>query len=252
MKTKRYIAAGLTFTAALIFVSSSFAADIYMKMKQHSDAFEMMGQKQPAKDVIQDVWMAKEMISTSDAEQTSIIRLDKGVIYMINHKEKKYAEIPLDMSKMMPDMEGGEMAGMKDMMQNMMKMKITITPTGEKKKINNWNCQKYMQQIEMFMGPMTAEVWATEDIKIDADLYANYASSMFRQMPGMQAYVDEIQKEMKKIKGVTVLSTTEMAVMGQKMKSSMELMEVKEGNAPSSAFEVPKGYKKEKMEGMPR
>ena len=235
---------------AMLMCNSLFAADIYMKMKQHTDAFEMMGQKQPAQDLVQEVWMGVDKISTSDGETGSIVLLDKGVIYIINHKEKSYFEMPTDMSELAPDAGEREMAEMQGMMQGMMKVNITVTPTNEKKKINKWNCTKYIQKVESFMGPMTMEVWASEEIRIDPDLYANYASSLFRQMPGMQNYLEDIQKEMKKIKGVGVLTVTDMQIMGQSMKSSTELLEVKEGKAPADAFTVPKGYTKKKMEGM--
>ena len=239
---------GMVIIFVLFLCNTAFTADIYMKIKTHTDGFEMMGQKQPAQDLIQEVWMTKDRISTSSKEQASVILLDKKVMYIINHTKKTYMEMPMDFSKMMPDADDAEMKGM---MQNMMKVKISVTPTEEKKKINKWNCKKYIQKIETFMGPMNMEVWASEDIKIDQNLYLKYASSMFSQMPGMQAYIKEIEKEMKKIKGVTVLSMTDMAVMGQSMKSSTELLEVKEGKAPAKAFEIPKGYKKTKMEGMP-
>ena len=233
----------------VLFSNSLFAADIYMKMKQHSDEFEMMGQKQPAKDVIQTVWLSTNKISTTDEERTTIMLLDKGIIYVINHKERSYFEMSTDVSKMMPEADKQEMAEMQGVMQGMMKMSITVTPTGETKKINNWSCKKYIQKIESFMGPMNIEIWATEDIKIDPDLYSNYASDMFRQMPGMQSFIEDIQKEMKKIKGVSVFTTTDIQIMGQSMKSSTELLEVKEGKAPAGTFEVPQGYKK--MDGMP-
>jgi hypothetical protein len=51
---------------------------------------------------------------------------------------------------------------------------------------------------------------------------------------------------MEKIKGVAVLTSTESTVMNSKMKSSVELIEVKEGSAPAGIYEVPVDYKKGK------
>ena len=52
------------------------------------------------------------------------------------------------------------------------------------------------------------------------------------------------RKELKKIKGVQVYTEQTITMMGQPMKSTIELMEIKEGKAPSNIFELPTGYKK--------
>ena len=47
----------LTLLALPVLVS----ADVYMKQKQHNDAYSIMGQEHPAEDVIQEVWMKKDV-----------------------------------------------------------------------------------------------------------------------------------------------------------------------------------------------
>jgi hypothetical protein len=63
-----------------------------------------------------------------------------------------------------------------------------------------------------------------------------------------QAGEDAI-KEFKKIKGITVLTTSTTTVMGTSIKSSTELLDYKEGTAPAGHFELPAGYKKTSMMG---
>jgi hypothetical protein len=58
-------------------------------------------------------------------------------------------------------------------------------------------------------------------------------------MPGYE----EALEEMKKVKGLTVSSTSTTQMMGATVKSSTELLEYKEADAPKGTFEVPKGYK---------
>jgi len=222
-------------------------ADVFLKQKQHTDAYEVMGQKQPAKDLITTVWMTKDKIRSDNEEKSFILRRDKGVIYFLDHKKKTYAEMPTDMSKMIPSTDQEEGAMFQNMMKSMMKVEVTITPTGESKKIGKWTCRKYIQKMKMFTGPIDSEIWASEDIKIDYDLYTRYAASMFAQMPGMQGMMESMLKEMKKIKGVPVLTTSRSQVMGQTINSSTELLEVKEGKAPANIFELPKGYRKMEM-----
>jgi len=236
-----------TLVCALIILPMLSHADVLIKQKQHTDDFEMMGQKQPAKDVITTIWMTKDKIRSDNEERSFIFLADKGITYILDHKKKTYIEMSADMNPMAGDMTKKEAAGFNNMMKNMMKMEITITPTGEKKKIGKWNCTKYLQKLQTMMGPMNSEVWASEDIQIDNTLYAHFAASMFAQMTGMQNAVEAMMKEMKKIKGVPVLTISSNTVMGQTINSSTELLEVKEEKAPAGIFDLPKGYRKETM-----
>ncbi len=160
----------------------------------------------------------------------------------------------MELSKMMDEqikksmeeeeMDEEEQQAAMGMMQGMAQMKITITPTSEKKKIGNWNCQKYNQDIVMFMGPMKGEIWATEDLKMDYDLYNKYMAAMMGKGGMFGDFMNQIVSEMKKINGIPVLTITTMEMMGSSIKSTQELIEYKEGTAPAGHFEIPKGYKK--------
>ena len=122
----------------------------------------------------------------------------------------------------------------------MMQPKVTVEETGETQKIKNWNCKKYIMTMEMMGTKSTSEIWATEDIKIDYELYQTLGLSMMPKTPGMEKMLEE----MKKIKGLTVLSTATTSVMGTDVKSTQELLEVSEKSAPAGTYEVPEGYKK--------
>lgn len=57
-------------------------------------------------------------------------------------------------------------------------------------------------------------------------------------------FMNQIVTEMKKVKGIPVLTITSMDMMGASIKTTQELIEYKEGTAPAGHFELPKGYKK--------
>ncbi|GAB4364067.1 MAG: hypothetical protein Kow0042_02410 [Calditrichia bacterium] len=234
-----------------LFVPSSMVlADIFIKQKQHTDPISIMGQGQPAKDVIQSTWITQDKIRTDDEKRSVIMLLKEGVIYILNHEKKTYMVMPLNMGQAMEEKMGRE--GMSDEEQEdfrkfsegMMKMEITVTETDETRKINNWNCKKYIQKIEMGMGPTTSEIWATQDLRMDYDLYAQFSASLMSMQPGLQKSVSRAIEEMKKIKGVPVLTHTVAKMMGMEMKSFTELLEFKEGTAPAGTFDIPKGYTK--------
>src|SRR4030042_4679625 len=218
---------------SLVFVCTAYG-DVYMKQKTHTDGFTMMGQNQPATDEIQNIWMGNNRLANHSEKQSIIVLVDKGIQYFVNHEKRTYVQAPLnvgeailsEMDKQADDAEQAE--AMKNMMQGMAQMTVTITPTADTKKIGLWNCKKYNQELTTFMGPMRSEVWASEDIKLDMNLYSKLTQAMFSMMPGMAENQQKMMAEFKKIKGVVVLNSSANTIMGQTIKSFQELLEVKE------------------------
>jgi len=230
--------------AVVLGVTGLVNADIMMKRKHHSEPMKMMGMTTPAKDDIVITWIAEGKMSTDNPETMVILRADKDVVYTLSKKDKKYTEIPLSKLTSMagdPEMEK-VIKGMAE------QMKVSVTETAESKKINNWNCRKYIQVMTIPMaGPVTSEIWASPDIKVDYELYFKSMAAMYARMPGMGNALQDMVKEMKKMKGVPVLTNTTMKMMGMEVKSSEELLEVNQDKAPASVFEIPAGYKKTEM-----
>ncbi len=225
-------------------------ADVFMKQKHHTGSFTMMGQTQPAKDSVESIWITDTVMRNDSRDQSVIIRLDKKTITVIDHQGKSYTEMPMDMDKAMGQIGGGKMskeekAAMDGMMKGMMKFTMTVTDTGQMKKIKSWNCRKYIQKLDTGMGPSTTEVWATEDIKSQGDLFARYSAIMMTIQPGLRESMDKVLKEARKIKGVMVSSSTATTMMGASLKTTVELLEFRDGKAPADITAVPKGYKKQ-------
>jgi len=241
-------------TLSLLLVSTLAQADVYMKQKKHTGGMQVMGQQRPAEDVVEEIRITDTGFR-SDNPKNSVIMLVEGKttkIIMINHEDKSYMEMPMNMgdmmSKMAKDAGAEDMAAMQNMMKGMMKMDATVTATGEKKKIKGWNCEKYILTLNTFMGVFTNEIWATEDLKMDMDVYAQFSSAMMTAMPGMQDAVSGIMEEMKKIKGVQVLSTLTQNIMNQTVTSATELLEFKNEKAPAGWDNLPTGYKMKSMQ----
>jgi hypothetical protein len=243
---------GLLFVVVCVAVPLAVQADVYIKQNNHTDSFSVMGQSQPAKDDVFVTWMGKDMARMDHGEDsTMIIRMDKKVMYMIDHTGKKYTEMPIDSKGDIfasaiagSDLSDTEQAEAKKMMagfSKMMKPKVSVKETGESKKIKSWNCKKYNVTMSMMGTTTKFETWATEDIKVDYELYRTLTFSLMGQTPG----VEDMMKEMEKIKGVVVLQEGTMSMMGTDVKSSQELLEVSDKSAPGGTYEVPSGYMKQ-------
>jgi hypothetical protein len=256
MKKSRFVQAlFLTVLVCFVFGTVQARADVYMKNKIHTDAFTVMGQSQPAKDEIMVFWMGEKRARTdTEGGNTSMIFLaEKKILYMIDHAKKQYSEMPLDFDKMFSEAAGEEVGDEEDKAQakamaGMMKglmgnMSAKVTDTGETKKIGSWNCRKYTLVIDMGgMGKTEGEAWATEELKVDYAVAYTMANGMMASMPGFE----KILAEMKKIKGVVVYQTTAAKVMGSEVKSTTELLEAGNKDAPAGHYDIPAGYKKVK------
>ncbi len=220
----------------LAFSGSLLVADAYIKTKTHTSAFEIMGQKQEAKDEITEQWVGKGRMAMVSPESKTLIDLGKNTIVMINHQDKTYLEaaLPLDMSKLLPPEAAGMMA--------MMKPKVQVSPNGQVRKIGSWNCKGYDIKMEMMMMSMNIAVWATTEVPFDWKEHQKMSANLMN-LQG-QIIDEAAMKEFFKIEGVQIASEINMNVMGADMKVKTEVQEISDKNPPADLFSIPAGYKK--------
>ena len=233
----------LSILLSFLLVLSAFAgADVYVKSKSHTDAFSVMGQNQPAKDETIEQWIGDDKFAHIGTDMSSIVDLKKNMMYIITHQDKSYveAELPLDFTKLLPK----EMA---QMMGGMMKMTVTVTPNNQTKTVGQWKCSGYDVSIQMMMMPIKMAVWASTDVPIDmskfSDIYGNVIKAQLR-------LDDAAMEEMKKIKGYWIATETTAEMMGAKMRSTTEVVEMTKKNPPAGVYSVPEGYTKKEFLSM--
>jgi hypothetical protein len=257
MKTKACLGSLVLFAFLLAVAFPQLAnAEVYMKQKRHTDETKVMGKTQPAKDEIVITWLGKDRARMDhDQDKSTIILLDKNVIISLDHTKMTYTEMQIGEwektieesvnkeAKTDEDKEGAKKAlGFLKGLKSLVKFETKVTETNEAKRIKDWSCRKYILKANMPMVKMTSEIWATEDIRVDFNLYRKISNAMLAGMPGMQ----ESLKEMEKIKGVMVYSESSGSAMGADVKSTEELLEITDKAAPAGAYEIPKGYVKAK------
>ncbi len=212
-------------------------ADFKLVQKNHTGSMKVMGHEQPARDVESTIWIGDGMLRMDEGENSFIVRLDQKKIYMVNHSEKKVTEVdlPLDVSKMLPPQ-----------MQEMMKMKASVTRTDETKKIGKWNATKYLITISSAMVKTEQVAWVTTDVPFDASKYAAMALEILKVQPGMES----VAQEMSKIKGLVVMQDGKTTVMGATADSHQEVLSVEKTGPPEGGYEPPAGYQREPFDPM--
>lgn len=213
------------------------SADVYVKMNIHTDAFSIMGQSQPAKDETAEQWIGDDKLAYITPESSVLIDLKKNIILMINHPEKTYVEaaLPFDFASLLP-------AEMAQMMSSMMKMTVTVNPTGQTKKVGQWDCTGYEVTVSMMM-PMKMTVWASSEVPFDVN---KFAEKFYPTLLKAQLRMDDTSiQEFMKIKGFMISSEMSMEMMGAKMRSTTEVLEITKKNPGPEVYAVPAGYTKQ-------
>lgn len=218
----------------VLIASPSFAADVFVRIKTHSDAIAVGGQSQPARDAVTEQWYGPGKTAQSSGDGGFIVDLDKNMAYMVNHRDKSYVPLPLpiDIAKVLPP----EVAQMASRMQ----MSATVSPTSETKTIGSWPCTAYDVSLAVAGMPMTMRVWASTAVPAALLNYAAKVTPVFLQ--GQMRLTDESVKEFAKIKGFQVATELTADVMGPRMRTTTEVVEIVEKAAPAGTFAPPDGY----------
>jgi hypothetical protein len=235
-KKEHFMKKVFTVVLVVLALAALAHADFYIKSKAHTDAFAMMGKNQPAKDEINEQWIGNNKFANITPEMSMILDLGANKAWIINHKNKNYVEtdIPLDMSKIMPP-EAASMMGM-------LKATVSVQPTGETKTIGQWPCTKYDVSINMMMMPMKFTVWATENVPFDVNMFKD---KMFASlMKGTLRLDDASIGELEKVKGYWIASEMNMEIMGSKMHTSSEVVEISQKTPGPGVYSIPAGYTK--------
>jgi hypothetical protein len=220
----------------VLFAAVSLSADVYIKTKTHSDATSFMGQSNPATDSVSEQWFNDNQFAQVGTDDSMIIDLAKNMAYMINHKTKSYVEtaLPFDLAKLLPP-EAAAMAGM-------FRMTATVNPTAETKKVGSWNCTGYDITISIMGMGMNMKAWATTDLPFDAAAFNQ--KFMPALMKGTMRLDDASVQEFAKVKGFQVANEMNAEIMGAKIHTTTEVLEIEKKNAPAGVYTVPAGYTK--------
>jgi hypothetical protein len=191
----------------------------------------------------------------SEQGHETIVDLKTGVMTTLDGKKKTYYTVTKqDMEqmavKMKERMNDPEMKKAMDAMQSMsagMSTSFDVKKTGATRKIAGYGCQEWA----ITMGTLsTIKECVTSELQYPVhawDAYKDFAESMKGVMSGfgpMAKSGAELAEKMKNMKGFPLATSTAVDVMGHKTTTETEVIEVRKGSIPASAWEIPAGYTK--------
>jgi hypothetical protein len=169
-----------------------------------------------------EVWLKGDRIrfeSEDKKEAYSLIMMDKGKSYELDKVQKSYKETSYEVNKM------------KEMSEKSM---VISKLTGEKKKINNWNCYEVFLDTTIQGTKMKATCWLTKDINVSPKLMQKMAK--FSQM--------KLMEELTKYPGYPVLLTMDSTLQGKQVRVVSTLIKVSKDPISASFFKIPFEYTK--------
>lgn len=220
-------------------------ADVYIKIKTHTDSRYDLGEIIPAEDSIEEILIGERKIVFISENPTKIYDLENNLVSIIFPKKKIYAQspLPLDRSKLLTDQYYSQL--------QMFKIKGTVRETDETKKIGKWNCKKYeLEAWIMDEGHRVVEkdisLWMTTEVPFDLDMYGKAAANE-RKLRDLR-YDDDLLSEWNKIKGCQIALEMTSYYRGVARRYYEEVVEISEKNPPEGIYSVPPGYtRKERL-----
>jgi hypothetical protein len=218
---------------AVILLASGFAiADTKVVKMTHVDEFSIMGQTQPADDKEQVTWIGTEKMHMNQGDTATIVRLDLKKLFVINHSTQTYhvLDLPVDLSSLVPP----EMQQMLTMMQ----FDVTVTPVDERKKIGDWDAQRFDMTMASQMFTMKSTMWVTKVAGFDPAAF----KEMYVHLNSLQPGMAKASEEMGKINGIVVEQKGVMTMMGNEVGTSEKAISIEDLEAPAGTYDPPTGY----------
>lgn len=213
--------------------------DVYIKYKNHTDTVEIKGQVQPARDDITERWIGENKVAVINPGNSIVLDLNKNIVYIIYHSSKTFVEAPLPLQpgKLLPEQSA---AVIKDL-----KISLSVTPTGETKKIGNWNCKGYDMTLNFGLGKIQSKIWTTTEVPFDYKLYRQKMLPYLNQLTHGLITDETAFKEYLKIDGFQVASYGQTSIVETEIKTTQEVVEILTDKVPPTGiYTPPSGYAK--------
>lgn len=212
--------------AALLFLLATPAlADTLLTVRSSIEGLKIApSQAEPIR-----IWIGGEKgdrLRRDEGETSYILRLDRGKLYVVNHADKTYSELPLpiDARKIGAPPE--------------MQVKAQVTATDETKKIGSWSARKYKVDITNPAGlHLDTTVWASPDVASHQAL-TRLAASIAALQPGSADWAQKLSQ----IEGFPVLQEADVTMGTSHFKTREELVGIETKDAPAGTYEPPAGY----------
>jgi uncharacterized protein DUF4412 len=204
---------------SLLLLAAPAAADTFLTVRNSVEGLKM---DQPAGGEVH-IWVGSDRLRRDEGETSTIVRLDRGKVYVLNHADRTYVELAApDLQKLAPSAGAA--------------MKVQVTATGETKKVRDWNTRKYKVEITNPEGlRLDTTIWASKDV---VPSYGRLAATLAALQPNSAEWA----RQMQQIEGFPVIEEADVEMAGSRFKTREELVSAETKDAPAGTYDPPAGY----------
>jgi hypothetical protein len=225
--------------AILLFAAARPApvrADEMISIHGHAGAVKLGNRTQPARDSTATVWLAADRLRRDEGGVTVIVRLDRHMLYLINHADRTYSQVqvPIDWAKMVPPSDQESFT--KFLADN--EINATITPSTESRKIRTWNTHRVDVLLTNKHGlKMATHMWLSTDLP----LYAEY-NKMAAILASLQPNASSWSQKVGSLDGIPVYQETTITIGQSESQTLEEIVAADTKPAPPGTYDVPAGF----------
>ncbi|MDZ4774016.1 MAG: DUF4412 domain-containing protein, partial [Planctomycetota bacterium] len=224
-----------TFLVAGALVLHANATDTLITKRKITDTITAKGMEQPLQIQAELTWIGKDRLRVDVGNWSTIVRSDTKKLYQINHEARSYSvvDLPVDLKKYLTPEEAKKFEEMSA------QITVSVTPTTETKKIQDWTATKYTMTMTVpKRGTFTEQIWAANDVGFDSAAWFELASKRSQLQPVGAL----MAAEQKKIVGFPLYIERTQTIGKNSFTGRDEVVSVECKDAPAGTFDLPQEY----------
>jgi hypothetical protein len=194
-------------------------------------------------------YYSADRVRFEQGEKATVVHLDSGRIVNISSRRKQYsettfAELEQAMTSVSAQMEKAMAAlpeGLRQKMLGDAAREVTLTP-GDSRTVAGASCQVYTVTLGANARMETCAATGLE-MPFDRKHLKNLALVTAPIARGNSG-INKMVAKMREIEGLSLASSTELNLLGRKIESAAEALEIVKGPIKAATFDTPPGFQK--------
>ncbi len=230
------------FLFCLAFVPAASRADTWMKVREHTDANYHHGTEDPAVDSESEIWIGEGRIASIDKDRHYIIDMTAGKVIIVEQADTAYVEtaLPFALSVILPE-QVRPRAAMFQTTGEVTKLEGTREIGG--RRCEGWIVHSWIDYQEVKYNETERTTWIAKDLPISGRDLETYYDVVWK----LNNFNDGFVAALKGMGGWEMLTESVTYSEGNAVKSSSQVVEVAEKDAPAGIFTIPQGYRKKEF-----
>jgi hypothetical protein len=183
-------------------------------------------------------WLGAEWVVVDDPHQRSIVDLGGHTVTVVDKEKHTYTVSTFDELRHRAALAGEALRNLPPDARRMMGLDtpVTLTATGQSEQIAGHQAKEY----RVGGGGVTGTVWVTDELHLPAG--ARTWEELTAELAGHDRAGGTLPAEIARLGGVPLRRSLTVSIGSEKVRTTSEVVEVKETGPPTDLLVVPGGY----------